>query len=161
MYRIWLTTHKTSPAKIGYNWVSWEVWDWTIFEEIILKYSMGCPSWSKWPICWLGRIVLTGLDLLLNNLTILLILEEQWAIQVSLFLLVIHFSLSFFHQQIIKNINIPLIDALQLGILMTYVLGVGELKGGYCLFYFSSSIISSSGKRNSMWTDAASGCNIS
>ena len=28
-----------------------EVWDCRSFEEIICKFSMGCQSWSKWPIC--------------------------------------------------------------------------------------------------------------
>ena len=42
---------KPSPAQTGYKWVGWEVWDWTLFEEIIYKLYMEFQSWSKCPIC--------------------------------------------------------------------------------------------------------------
>ena len=40
-------TVKKSTAKTGYTW---EVWDCKRFEETICKFSMGCQSWSKWPM---------------------------------------------------------------------------------------------------------------
>ena len=46
---------KPSPAQTGYKWVGWEVWDWTLFGEIIYKFSMEFQSWSKWTICTYER----------------------------------------------------------------------------------------------------------
>ena len=42
---------KPSPAQMGYKWVGWEMWDWTLFEEFIYKLYMEFQSWSKCLIC--------------------------------------------------------------------------------------------------------------